>query len=194
MTGPGVAVARLAGAQGGPLSAALGSTMETSLVIGVGDGKLGKFPTEYLVTFALGSCIAVMCYDWKLKIGGLVHIMLPDSSIDKEKAARNPYVFADTGIPAMFKKLCEAGSSPRSIRSCIAGGAKMLEHSSHFEIGKKNHLAVKRAFWQLGAFIDREDVGGAESRSVRLDLRTGQVDLRVGGEENQILMGPGRHS
>lgn len=170
----------------------MGSNVETSIVVGVGDGRLAKAPSEYIITFALGSCIAIVCYDWKLRLGGLVHVMLPDSSIDKDKAAKNPFVFADTGVHAMYDQLCKAGSSKRSLKFCLAGGARMLERSAHFEIGKKNHLAVKRAFWQLGLFLESEDVGGNESRSVRLDLKTGQVDLRTGADKNRVLMNPGR--
>lgn len=170
----------------------MGANVETSIVVGVGDGRIAKTPAEYLVTFALGSCIAVVCYDWRLKLGGLIHVMLPDSSIDREKAARNPFIFADTGVPALYEQLCKAGSSKRSMKFCLAGGARMLERSAHFEIGKKNHLAVKRSFWQLGLFVEAEDVGGSESRSIRLDLKTGQVDLRTGADKNRILMNPVR--
>jgi chemotaxis protein CheD len=164
----------------------MGSSLETSVVVGVGDGRLAKPPSEYIVTFALGSCVAVIWHDWRFKIGGLVHVMLPDSRMDRERANGNPYVYADTGLPAMFNRLTREGSTKRTLRCCIAGGASMLEHSAHFEIGKKNLIAVKRALWQLGVLIDAEDVAGSVSRSVRLDLRTGQVDMKCGGDRNRV--------
>ena len=170
----------------------MGASLDTSIVVGVGDGRLVKPPIEYVVTFALGSCVAVIWHDWRLKIGGMVHVMLPDSKMDRERASRNPYVYADTGLPSMFEKLQQQGSTKRTLRCCIAGGASMLEHSSHFEIGKKNQMAVKRMLWQLGVLIDAEDVGGSESRSVRLDIRSGQVDMKTGGDRNKILLSPSR--
>ena len=63
----------------------------------------------------------------------------------------------------------------------------MIADSSHFKIGKRNYLALKKTFWKLGMFIDQEDVGGSESRSVRLDLETGRVDLRMGTGLGKIL-------
>lgn len=170
----------------------LGVSSGNSVVVGVGDGRVASAPSEYLVTYALGSCIAAIFYDFRMRLGGMVHLMLPDSSIDPAKASRNPYVFADTGLHTLVTKLYDAGCTRRSLRSCIAGGASMLEHSAHFEIGKRNHLAAKRAFWQMGLLIDSEDVGGAETRSVFLSLRNGQVDLRTGSDKSRILMKPGR--
>lgn len=63
----------------------------------------------------------------------------------------------------------------------------MMADSSHFEIGKRNYLAVRKSLWKLGIFVDREDVGGGETRSVRLDLDTGRVDLRKGAARSTIL-------
>ena len=67
----------------------------------------------------------------------------------------------------------------------------MMLDSSHFEIGKRNYLAVKKMLWRHGVFTDQEDVGGNESRSVRLDLETGRIDLRTGGAPQRTLLSPG---
>jgi chemotaxis protein CheD len=159
-----------------------------TLVVGIGDCRIARSPVASLATYALGSCIAVMAWDWKLKMGGLLHVMLPESSLDQARAASSPHVYADTGVPALLRKLCESGSSKKQLRWCLAGGASMMADSSLFEIGKRNQLAVKRVLWQLGVFIDQEDLGGKESRSVRLELETGKVDLRKGISKEQILM------
>jgi chemotaxis protein CheD len=162
-------------------------TKENAVVVGIGDRRVAWAPTSSVATYALGSCVAVMAWDWKLKMGGLLHVMLPDSSIDPAKAAANPNVFVDTGVPALFRDLTEKGSSKKHLRWCLAGGANMMADSSHFEIGKRNHLALKKILWRLGVFIDREDMGGTESRSVRLDLETGRIDLRKAAGRGQIL-------
>ena len=157
------------------------------LVAGVGDCKIGRTPVNSLATYALGSCIAVVAWDWKLKLGGLLHVMLPDSSIDPVRARVNPWVCADTGVPALLKALIDGGSVKTQLRWCLIGGAAMMTDSAHFEIGKRNHLALKKVLWRLGVFIEKEDVGGTESRSVRLDLETGQVIVRKGCGGEQIL-------
>ncbi len=164
------------------------SVKEGVIVVGIGDCRIGRSPASSIATYALGSCVAVMAWDWKLKLGGLLHVMLPDSSIDPVKASVNPHVFVDTGVPALLRDLTEKGCAKKQLRWCIAGGAMMMADSSHFEIRKRNHLALEKVLWRLGVFSDKEDIGGTESRSVRLDLETGQVDLRKGMSQEQILM------
>lgn len=157
------------------------------IVVGVGDCKIAALPATTLSTYALGSCIAIVTYDWKQRIGGLLHVMLPDSSIDRNRTGSNPFMYVDTGVPALFQAMEELGCRKQRLRCCMAGGASMMADSSHFEIGKRNHLALKKILWRNGIFIDQEDVGGTESRSVRLDLATGRIDLRKGGGRARIF-------
>jgi len=159
----------------------------SEVVVGVGDCRIAFLPAGSLSTYALGSCIAVVTYDWKTRVGGLLHFMLPDSTIDPNRAAVNPFVYADTGLPALFRMMEEAGSTRKRVRCCITGGASMMADSTHFETGKRNYLALRKVLWRNGIFIDREDVGGNESRSVRLDLATGRIDLRTGSEKSRIF-------
>jgi chemotaxis protein CheD len=83
------------------------------IVVGISDLKVSGNAGDILITYALGSCVGVAVYDPVGKVGGLLHFMLPDSSIDETKAKRNPAMFADTGIPLLFKSwvlstfLCE---------------------------------------------------------------------------------------
>lgn len=160
------------------------------IVVGVGDCRLGGRPAEALATYALGSCIAVVAWDWKLRMGGMLHVMLPDSSIDRATSGvcPNPFLYVDTGLPEMVRHLEVRGAVRARLRCSMAGGANMMADSTSFEIGKRNHLALKRAFWKLGMFVDCEDIGGHESRSVRLDLQSGRVDLRKGIGAKKVLV------
>jgi len=158
---------------------------ETDIIVGVGECRLAAYPVASVSTYALGSCVAVVAWDWRVKVGGLLHAMLPESSIDRTRAASQPSCYVDTGIPALIVGMEENGASRRRIRCCVAGGASMIVDRALFEIGKRNYLAVKKTFWKLGMFLDQEDVGGSESRSIRLDLDTGRIDLKKG-------VGPGR--
>jgi len=158
------------------------------IVVGMGDCQVAGFPAASLATYALGSCLAVIAFDWKERRGGMLHVMLPDSSMDTARASTNPFLFVDTGVTELFSRLEKLGSPRKRLRCCVTGGASMMTGPSHFEIGKRNLLALKRTFWRLGVFIDREDVGGVESRSVRLDLATGRIDLRKGMGSGTILM------
>jgi len=158
------------------------------IVVGVGDCAVASLPNSFLATYALGSCVAVVAWDWKARVGGLLHAMLPDSAIDRSKAATSPFVYVDTGVPELFRRLEERGGSRRRARCCLAGGASMMLDPARFEIGKRNCLAAKKVFWKLGVFIDQEDVGGTETRSLRIDLATGQIDLRKGSAPGRIFV------
>ena len=154
----------------------------TQIVVGISDCRVSSDPSASLVTYALGSCIAVLLYEPALKVGGLLHYMLPDSSLDQTKAAANPFMFADTAIPLLFEKVRAHGATSKNLQVRLAGGAQVLDPNNVFAIGKRNYLAAKKALWKFGAFIESEAVGGDVSRTVRLDLATGKSWLREGGQ------------
>jgi len=163
----------------------------TEIVVGVGDCRIAAAPAVSIATYALGSCVAIVAWDWRVKVGGLLHAMLPDSSIDSKRAATDPACFVDTGITELLRRIEEKGGSPRRVRCCVAGGASMIVDPAMFEIGKRNCLAVKKAFWKLGLFIDQEDVGGFETRSLRLDLETGRIDMKKGAGPGRVFVPAG---
>jgi chemotaxis protein CheD len=161
------------------------------IVVGVADCRVGVRPSVSIATYALGSCVAIVAWDWRSKVGGLLHAMLPDSAIDRVRGAADPFCYVDTGVPELLRKMEEKGASKRRIRCCVAGGASMIVDPALFEIGKRNYLAVKKAFWKQGLFIDQEDVGGTETRSLRLDLETGRIDMKKGARPGQVLIPAG---
>ena len=164
--------------------------VQPEVVVGVGDFRVAGAPSRFLTTYGLGSCVAVLLYDWRKQSGALLHVMMPDSSVAPEKALAQPFAYVDTAVPRMFKAIADCGISPKRTRCCLAGGASMIASPAHFEIGKRNVLALKKALWKEGVFIDREEVGGNESRSIRLDLKTGAVTMRKGGALETVLMQP----
>ncbi len=133
---------------------------------------------DVLITYALGSCIGITVYDPKVKVGGLLHFMLPDSSLDLNKAKETPAMFADTGIPFLFKSCYRLGAEKRRMIVKIAGGASILDNSNYFLIGRKNITALKKIFWKNNVLIDGEDTGGYCNRTVRLDIATGKVVVK----------------
>lgn len=150
------------------------------LVVGVGDCLVSDDPGQSLVTYALGSCIAVTIHDAVAQVGGLLHFMLPDSGLDRAKAQHNPYMFADTGIPLLFHAAYELGAEKHRLAVTVTGGAQMLDQPLDFSIGRRNYLMVMKIFEEAGVLVRAEDVGGPLSRSIRLDIGTGTVSLRSG--------------
>jgi chemotaxis protein CheD len=160
----------------------------SSLVVGIGDCKVSKDSSDVLVTHALGSCIAVLIHDPVAKVAGLLHYMLPESSLDLEKAAKRPFVFADTGIPLLFQTAYQLGGVKSRMIVMAVGGAQMLDPNGTFNIGKRNHLAMRKIFWKAGVIVHKEEVGGTVSRTVRIEVASGRVQLRTAGEPEQELL------
>ncbi len=164
------------------------------IVVGISESKVSADPESTLVTYALGSCIAVLLYDAQSKIGGLLHYMLPESSLDRNKAEANPCMFGDTGIPLLIEQVRTQGANPKKMTVRLAGGAQVLDKNNLFEIGKRNYLAARKALWKLGLFVSSEAVGGELSRTVRLDLATGRSWIREGGKPESEFASSGNGS
>jgi chemotaxis protein CheD len=156
-------------------------------VIGIGDCKVSKDAADTLITHALGSCIAVLIHDPIAKVAGLLHFMLPESNNDAEKAAQRPYVYADTGIPLLFQSAYQLGAAKPRLHVMVAGGAQMLDPNGTFNIGKRNHLALRKIFWKAGVIVHKEEIGGNNSRTVSIEVATGRVQLRTSGEPEKIM-------
>lgn len=150
----------------------------SDIVIGIADLKFSNNTKDVLVTYALGSCIAVAIYDPAAKVAGLLHYMLPDSSLDAVKARATPGMFADTGIPLLFKTCYNMGADKRRIIVKVAGGASILDNTNYFRIGEKNIMALRQIFWRNKVFIDSEDTGENYNRTLRLDVADGKVVVK----------------
>jgi chemotaxis protein CheD len=159
----------------------------TQIVVGVADCHISDNPDGVLATFALGSCIAVAVHDPVAGVGGLLHFMLPESAIDRAKAETNPYMFADTGIPLLFRASLERGADRKRLVVHLAGGAQMVDDGGVFNIGKRNYLAAKKLLWKHGIMIQGEAVGGCSSRTVRLEVASGRFWMREGAISEREL-------
>jgi chemotaxis protein CheD len=154
----------------------------TQVVVGVGCGGVSRDPEATLVTYALGSCIAVMLHDPVARVGGMVHYMLPESSMAIEKSQTHPWMFADTGIPLLLRAALEHGADKRRLAIFAAGGAQVMDDNGVFNIGKRNCLALRKALWKVGLMTRAEETGGNVSRTVRLEVGTGRVWLHIAGQ------------
>jgi chemotaxis protein CheD len=157
-----------------------------TLVVGVGDCLVSKDPQGLLVTYALGSCIAILIHDPVAGVGGLLHYMLPESSIDSLKAQQRPFMYADTGIPLLFQTAYKLGAEKSRLYVAAVGGAQVMDPHGTFNIGKRNHLAMREIFWKAGVMVRAEEVGGTNSRTVRLEIATGRILLREAEEEREL--------
>ncbi|MCF6097052.1 chemotaxis protein CheD [Thermovorax subterraneus] len=156
--------------------------------VGMGEYKTAKAPA-LLVSFGLGSCVGVTLYDGVRKIGGLAHIMLPDSSLAGKKDF-NPGKFADTAIDHLIAELKDEGASTKNLVAKIAGGAQMFQlksENSVMMIGKRNVEAVRRKLNQLNIDLIAEDVEGNYGRTIEFCCETGKLTVKTIGHGIKIL-------
>ncbi len=159
----------------------------SDLIVGISDIKVSNNANDVLVTYALGSCIGVVVYDPIAKVGGMLHYMLPDSMLDQNKAKDNPAMFADTGIPLLFKTCYRLGAEKKRMLVKAAGGASILDDTNYFRIGQKNIMAMRKIFWKNNVMIEKEDTGLNFNRTIRLEMSTGKVFVRSSGGEMKEL-------
>jgi chemotaxis protein CheD len=148
--------------------------------VGIAQYKVA-FSPRILSVIGLGSCVGVCLYDPIAKIGGLSHIMLPDSSISKSKEFK-PGKFADTAIAVTLDEMIELGALKSRISAKIVGGATMFRNNGVtdpiFEIGIRNVEAAKKTLKNEGIKIVAEDIGGDYGRSIDFFTKNGKVLVR----------------
>lgn len=156
-----------------------------NLKVGIADMKMAKLNGE-LVTYALGSCIGICLYDPVIRLGAMIHIMLP---LNMETGRKNTMKYADTGLRETIKQMEAKGAVRSRIVAKIAGGAKMFEVSSGSlgNIGQRNiesvHLNLKREQIRLL----KEDVGGTVARTLFFNVSTGMCCVRSYGKQELIM-------
>ena len=160
--------------------------MADLIKVGMADYKVGRSPSV-LISYGLGSCIGISLYDPQRKIGGLLHIMLPDST--QARTSDNPAKFADTGIPLMINDVIALGASRSRLVAKIAGGAQMFAFSNATDImrvGTRNAETCKQILKRNGIRVIAEDTGGNYGRTVSIDLATGSYKVKTidRGEKN----------
>ena len=158
--------------------------MREEIKLGIGDMKVLRNQGT-LITYALGSCIGITLYDPVIKLGGLLHIMLPKAG---DQGAATPFKFADTGIREMIRKMAAYGGMSRRYVCKIAGGAQMFQMTGPIgNIGERNIASVRSELAAQQIRIQGEDVGKNYARTMLMDVGTGTVRVRTMGRNEIIL-------
>lgn len=151
--------------------------MKEELVVGISDMKIACAPQE-LISYALGSCVGICIIDKVKKIAGMVHIMLPGSSMGENE---NVYKYADTGIPEMVKQMEKMGCLRYHMSAKIAGGAKMFEIKSTSaigNIGERNVIKTKEILNNLNIKLVSQDVGANYGRTIVFNSESGELKIK----------------
>jgi len=155
--------------------------------VGLGEMRVSNDPSEVLIAFGLGSCLGIGMYDPVAKVGGMIHVVLPE-----QKSGNDPNIgkFVDTGIPLLLQKVVAKGGIQSRLIVRMAGGANMLVSpglSGIFEIGTRNITKATEVFKELKIKIQKEEVGGQVGRTVRLYISDGRMTVRMMGAQERDL-------
>ncbi len=153
--------------------------MSELIKVGMADYKTGRNPNS-LISYGLGSCVGIALYDSVNKIGGLAHIMLPDST--QARSAENPAKFANTALPIMLDDMIKMGANKGRITAKIAGGAQMFTFANATDVmrvGERNAEAVRMLLKKMDIRVIADDTGGNYGRTVELRLDTGIYRVRT---------------
>lgn len=159
----------------------------TEIQVGIAELKVAGQPHR-LITLGLGSCVGVTLYDPVTKVGGLLHIMLPDST--QFNNVTKPAKFADLGIPLLVSEVLRKGGRAGNLQAKLAGGAQMfsgLNEKFVLNIGERNITMARQTLKRLGIKILAEEVGGNRGRTMILDTATGQVFIRTVGSQLKVI-------
>lgn len=148
-------------------------------IVGVSDLHVSDDAEDTIITYALGSCLGIAMFDPVAGVGGLLHVMLPLSKADPEKAKLKPAMYVDTGLAQLLGVCYDMGARKSDIIISVAGGASMKrkESDDYFKIGKRNFTTLRKLLWKNGFMIEKQDVGGNNSRTMALRLSDGLVTV-----------------
>lgn len=161
---------------------------EHKVVVGIAEMAVSNNQNVTLTTYSLGSCLGIAIYDPVVKAGGLLHIMLPDSNIDTVKAGKQPAMFVDTGVPALFRAAYQLKAEKHRVLISVAGGAQIMDNGGFFNIGSRNYEALSGLLKQHSLKIHAEQTGGLVNRTMYLNLATGEVRLKISGEPKETIL------
>ncbi|MEW8977309.1 MAG: chemotaxis protein CheD [Symbiobacterium sp.] len=164
-------------------------TIVETEVVGLGEVRVASRPEQVLVCYGLGSCVGVALYDPVARIGAMVHVVLPDSSMARGRDAP-PGKYADTGVEAALEAIVKAGASRSRLIARAAGGARMLSLAGvnpKLDIGARNAEAVRMALARHGLHLVAEDMGGTYGRTLHLYIATGRLLVTTVGRGEREL-------
>lgn len=162
---------------------------EVMVPVGIGDLRASKAPSEVLVAYGLGSCVGVCLYDPDTRVGGLAHVMLPDSG---EATSLRPLgKFADRAVPLLLEEMAKLGAASGRVIGRIAGGAQMLIapgfSGNGFNIGERNVEAVRTVLERYRVPLLKADTGGNRGRTVAMHIGSGKISIRtIGAKETEL--------
>ncbi len=143
-------------------------------------------PRVHLVVRDVSASVVMTLYDPKRQVGAVLHYMLPTSDIARTQAENWPGMFADTGIPLVFKEAFKFGCIKSDLIVRIVGGGDVYGPDEICCIGRKNQDVLRRILFLANVPIMGEDLGGKDVRTVWLSVSTGRVYVTTPADTREL--------
>ena len=156
----------------------------------IGRMVLSTNPDDVLGIYGLGSCVAVVIYDPKAVIGGILHALLPTKAKTESIISNLPTKFVDQGIHKLLAEICAAGAEKAHLQVYLCGGAKVVattDYNDMFNIGQRNIETARNVLKAAGLKIQAEAVGSTKGRTIKFYLADGRLTVKTLGEAEQTL-------
>lgn len=157
--------------------------MLNRVTVGISDMKISRKPSETIITHSLGSCLGLAAWDPKARVGGLIHCLLPKSSI---REVSNPFMYVNLGVPQMIRNMVSLGCTKASLVFMAAGCGRMIHIQNQFDTGAQNLMMLEALFAKNGVALAAKDVGGSIPRTMALHMDTGLVVISSQGKEWEL--------
>lgn len=163
----------------------------SQFTVGMAELAVSRNANATLCSSPLGASLGVVIYDPAVKVAGMLHSLLPASSIAPARAVDRPGMFLDTGMAALLARAQELGAKNERLQVFVVGGAQIMDESTAFNIGTRNYASLQAVLAQLGLQIYAEDVGGRTNRTMQISIATGEVRVKYSGQAKlKILCKP----
>ena len=155
-------------------------------VVGISDMMVTNDINKTLITYSLGSSLGVLIYDPVARVAGLLHSILPISKMDSQKAIRFPSVFVDTGVNLLFREAAKLGAEKKRLLVSAVGCSSLMDEKVFFQIGERNITVLRKFLWKNNILLDKHDIGGDSSKTVKISVMDGDITVKTNGLERVL--------
>lgn len=161
--------------------------LQTTETVNLGEIKVTRDRAIVYTIPNIGSSVALVIYDPQMKVGGIAHIVLPESSLDDGYQIDSLGKFADLAVPELLKEFTGSGGQTRFASVRMVGGAQMFNFGGGggnlLNIGSRNATAIRAALSQNNLAIEKADIGGSKGKALRFFIATGQLFVKLVGDQ-----------
>lgn len=165
--------------------------LSKSTPVEMGEIHVTDQKTSVLTIPSIGTAVAVIIFDMQNRVGGIAHVVLPESTMNNDMNECLPGKYANLAVPVLLEQYLGVGGQKRTTIVRMVGGAQLFNFGGGggniMNIGARNASAIRAAMSRFGYAVEKADTGGNKNKTIRFVLATGQLYINViGGGEYRL--------